>query len=147
MRAIMIHKQRFYQLAILFFSMASLLSTACMRVDPDHPYDPDTPYPLQAKASLLGYVLLVDEGSNTDYRNIRVTLTHQSTEQTYTVPCDADGAFVFDNIFAGDYVFNAEGKVDGKQYGSGSEEIFLTAGEILQQATPWLMTIQINTRL
>lgn len=132
---------------VLCLLLISSVSISCMRIDPDHPYDPNTPYPLQAKSSLLGYVLVVDENSNTDYRNVKITLTHQSTEQTYTVPCNEEGAFIFDDIFAGDYIFSASGKIDGKQYSSGSETLFLTAGETLEQRAPWLLKIQINTTL
>jgi hypothetical protein len=122
------------------FTLGLSLCLGCMRVDPTHPYDPDSPPEFRAPASLRAYVLIPSESSSTNYSAIRVRLLHQQYETIeYFIDCQADGYVDEINLFPGDYLISAEGEIDGVSYVLTSRELFLPTGEIVELRAPFAL--------
>ena len=122
------------------FTLCLSLCLGCMRVDPTHPYDPDSPPEFRAPASLRAYVLIPSESSSTNYSAIRVRLVHQQYETIeYFIDCQADGYVDEINIFPGEYLISAEGLIDGVSYILTDRELFLPTGEIVEPRAPFAL--------
>ena len=122
------------------FTLCLSLCLGCMRVDPTHPYDPDSPPEFRAPASLRAFLLIPGESSSTNYSAIRVQLVHQQYETIqYFIDCQADGYVDEINIFPGEYLISAKGDIDGVSYVLTERELFLPTGEIVEPRAPFTL--------
>lgn len=124
--------------------MSAALMSGCMRLDPDHPYDPDTPPEMRAKASVIGRLLLVNEPSNFSYESFDLILINaEFDDYVYTMPLNADGTFQVEGVLPGDYIITADGRalIDGAEgrYVLPRRDLFLPVGELVTVSTPYLL--------
>lgn len=104
-----------------------------MRLEPTHPYDPESPPEYRAPASLISALYSADVPQDYDFKNFEVVLTATNFDGLYTRQPDTDGRFRFEGIPPGIYVLSAEGEMEGELYGIEGEEIFLPVGEKVSQ--------------
>ena len=79
-------------------------------VDPDNPYDPDTPAAQQAKGTITGRLVAPEGASQDQVAQMRLSLTlldSNTLQETITV--DESGSFVFTDIPAGDWQLEGQG--------------------------------------
>ena len=127
---------------LALISSCSLLG--CMRVDPDHPYDPESPLEYRAAASVEGRILLPDEPSGFSYLDFEVTLINSDyPEYVYPVPVSGEGSFILENILAGDYLISADGEVfngsESRRFVLPKQPLYLPSGQISRFATPFVL--------
>ena len=119
---------------IIFFCTifsVTILAAACMRIEPTHPYDPESPPEYRAPASLVSALYSAEIPQDYDFRAFSIELSALDFDGLYTRQPDSDGRFRFEGIPPGVYILSIEGQVDGILYGVKGEEIFLPAGEKL----------------
>lgn len=117
---------------------------ACMRVDPDHPYDPESPLEYRSPSSIEGRILLPDEPSNFSYLDFDIILINSDyPEYRYPVPVSTEGTFLLEGILPGDYVITADGEVmyeqDARRFVLPRQMIYLPFGQITRFATPFVL--------
>lgn len=109
------------------------LSFGCMRIAPDHPYDPESPPSYRAPASLISAIYHPELPDDFDYGVFMVTLTSAEEETVHTRRAESSGRFRFDGIPPGEYIISVRGSVEGSAYGILGEEVFLPVGEVLNK--------------
>ena len=110
---------------------ALVLCTACMRVEPTHPYDPESPSIYRAPSSLMSALYSPDIIQEFDYSAFTVSLAAAQFDALYTRRAERSGRFRFDGVPPGVYYLSAEGEVEGERYEIIDEEVFLPVGEVL----------------
>jgi|GEM_PF-2320099 len=129
----------------LLASIALLSVTGCMRIDPDHPYDPESPLEYRVPATVEGRILLPDEPSGFSYLSFEVTLTNSDypDEHRYPVPVSTEGTFRIEGILAGDYIITADGEVqngeEARRFVLPKQALYLPSGQLSTFATPFVL--------
>ena len=126
---IYIHANRSTLRFLIVSIVISLCSLSCMRIEPTHPYDADSPPQYRAPASLLSALFSNEIPQGFDYSNFTVQLEATEFEGRYSQRPDSDGRFSFQGVPPGIYNLSTEGYVDGVLYGFDTTEIFLAVGE------------------
>ena len=108
------------------------LISSCMRIEPDHPYDPDSPPELRAPASLLSAIYTPYASSSFDYSGFQVELQAREYDGLYTRRPSEEGRFRFDGIPPGIYTLSVSGEINGVLFGIESEEVFLPVGSRIE---------------
>ena len=124
-------RQAFAYLIILISILSQ--STACMRVDPDHPYDRESPPEYRAPASLVSAIYSSEVTRDFDYSDFVVQLLSTELEIVHTRRATETGSFRFEGIYPGVYLLSARGVIDGLPWGIDDQEIFLPVGEVTLQ--------------
>ena len=102
----------------------------CMRLDPDHPYDPDSPPEFRAPASLISTIYTPEAPDDFDCSIFLVKLTAAEYEGVYTRRPAQNGTFRFEGLPPGIYRLSVpEVEIDNESYGIEAEEILLPVGE------------------
>lgn len=132
------------QLQALVTALSLVCAVSCMRVDPDHPYDPESPPEYRASASVEGRILLPDEPSGFSYLDFKVTLVNSDyPEYRYPVPVSSEGTFLLEQILAGDYLITADGEVQNgletRRFVLPRQELYLPSGQLSRFATPFVL--------
>lgn len=117
--------------------IALILSTSCMRIEPTHPYDPDSPPEYRAPASLISAIYSPTIPQGFDHSIFTVTLDAANFDGIYTRRPESNGQFRFDGIPPGVYYLSIEGEVEGELYQLLDREMFLPVGEIVK--TPFFV--------
>ena len=120
---------RLITMLILAACLSSLSLSGCMRLEPDHPYDPDSPPDFRAPASLISTVFTPQAPENFDYSVFQVKLTASEYDAVYTRRPEATGAFRFEGIPPGIYTLSVIGEIEGVLFGIEAEELLLPVGE------------------
>lgn len=120
--------------ALCFAIVLGLGLSSCMRIDPSHPYDPDSPPEFRAPASLLSALYSSEIPPNFDYSIFIVDLIAIEFDASYSQRADLDGRFSFQGIMPGRYYLSTRGDIDGELYGIQNLEVFLPVGEVVNQA-------------
>ena len=125
-------------------ALTALTTVGCMRLDPDHPYDHDSPPEYRAKASVIGRLLLVDEPSGFSYDAFELILINDEFEEyTYYMPVNPDCTFQVDGVMPGDYTVTADGRVNvegfERRYVLPRRALFLPVGEQQLVSTPYVL--------
>ena len=132
-------------LQVLTYSLLiSAVALGCMRVDPDHPYDPESPLEFRAPASVEGRILLPDEPSGFTYLDFEVILINSDyPEYTYPVPVSSEGTFLLEGILPGDYIITADGQVyngqEDRRFVLPRQELYLPFGQLSRFVTPFVL--------
>ena len=108
--------------------------TACMRIEPSHPYDPDSPPEYRAPASLLSALYSSEISPGFDYSVFIIDLIAVEFDANYSQRADLDGRFSFQGVMPGRYYLRTRGDVNGELYGIEDLEVFLPVGEVVNQA-------------
>ena len=123
------------QLGLCLSILLGLMSfTACMRIDPSHPYDPDSPPEYRAPASLLSALYSSEIPPGFDYSIFILDLNAVEFDANYSQRADLDGRFSFQGVMPGRYILSTRGDIDGELYGIQDLEVFLPVGEVVNQA-------------
>ena len=121
---------QYSRLKLMIMLMVTIIvSSACMRIEPTHPYDPDSPPEYRAPASLISALFSNEIPQDFDYSVFTVNLEANNFEGSYSQRPSPNGTFSFQGIPPGVYLLSAEGEVNGILYGIISQEIFLAVGE------------------
>ena len=124
--------------------LVSLVVFGCMRVEPDHPYDPESPLEFRAPSSVEGRILLPDEPSDFTYLAFEVTLINSDyPEYTYPVPVSSEGTFLLEGILPGDYIITADGEVfngqENRRFVLPRQDLYLPFGQLSRFVTPFVL--------
>ncbi len=111
-----------------------VMSSACMRVEPNHPYDSDSPPEYRAKASLISALYSSEIHPEFDYSTFVIDLVAIDFDASYSQRADLDGRFSFQGIMPGRYYLSTEADIEGELYGIKDQEVFLPVGDIVKQA-------------
>ena len=114
---------------MLGVSLVALMLAGCMRLDPDHPYDPDSPPELRAPASLISTIFTPQAPENFDYSVFLVKLRAVEYDAVYTRRPALNGAFRFEGLPPGLYTLSVNGEIEGVLFGIEAEEVLLPVGE------------------
>lgn len=117
--------------SLLLLVTITLTSIACMRVEPTHPYDSDSPPEYRAPATLISAIFSPNISQGFDYSVFTISVDAANFEGVFSKRADSSGRFRFDGIPPGVYYLSVEGEVDGVIYEIIDEEVFLPAGEVL----------------
>lgn len=109
--------------------LGALTLSGCMRLEPDHPYDPDSPPEFRAPASLISTVYTPQAPESFDYSVFQVKLTASEYDAVYTRRPEVNGAFRFEGIPPGVYTLSVIGEIEGVLFGIEAEELLLPVGE------------------
>ena len=126
-----------YRLSSLSLCFAIILTlicfTSCMRIDPSHPYDPESPPEYRAPSSLLSALYSSEIPPAFDYSVFIVDLVAVDFDVSYSQRVDLDGRFSFQGVMPGRYYLSTRGEVMGELYGIQNLEVFLPVGEVVDQ--------------
>lgn len=115
---------------LLGVGLSGVALSGCMRIDPTHPYDIDSPPELRAPASLVSALFTPEAPEDLDYRVFLVKLTASEYSGVYTRRPTEAGVFRFDGIPPGLYTLSVSGEIEGVLFGIIAEEILLPVGEL-----------------
>ena len=110
-------------------STSTFAVSGCMRLDPDHPYDPDSPPEFRAPASLISTVYTPQAPENFDYSVFLVKITASEYDGVYTRRPETNGAFRFEGVPPGIYTLTVAGEIEGELFGIEAEEVLLPVGD------------------
>ena len=125
-------RRHFFITSLCALSVSLCLGVSgCMRIDPTHPYDPDSPPELRAPATLVSALFTLDAPEDFDYRVFTVRLDALEYDAVFTRRPTEDGTFRFDGIPPGLYTLSVSGEIQGILYGIIAEELLLPVGELV----------------
>ena len=125
----------------LIFCISGWMMSGCMRIDPDHPYDLETPLKDQNTAYFEANLILESQSVEFDYSVFHLTLTLRDSQFTdleddvyvKSKQSSSDGKVIFKGIFPGTYILSIFGVIDGRLYGVDDQEVFLPTGQSLNR--------------
>ena len=106
--------------------------SGCMRIEPDHPYDLDSPPEYRAPASLISTIYTPLASAGFDYSSFEVQLSAQEYNGVYTRRPTEEGTFRFEGLPPGIYTLTVNGEIEGVLFGIEGEEVVLPVGERLE---------------
>ena len=106
--------------------------SGCMRLEPDHPYDSDSPPEYRAPSSLISAIYTAELSSSFDYSVFEVKLSAQEYAGVYTRTPSEEGVFRFEGLPPGIYTLSVSGEAEGVFFGIDGEEVFLPVGTIVE---------------
>ena len=104
----------------------------CMRLEPDHPYDSDSPPEYRAPSSLISAIYTAELSSSFDYSVFEVKLSAQEYAGVYTRTPSEEGVFRFEGLPPGIYTLSVSGEAEGVFFGIDGEEVFLPVGTVVE---------------
>lgn len=122
------HSLRYVRILVIF-TVSTIFMSGCMRLDPDHPYDPDSPPEFRAPASLISTIFTPQAPEEFDYSVFLVKLTASEYDGVYTRRPDTNGAFRFEGLPPGLYSLSVTGEIEDILFGIEAEEVLLPVGE------------------
>jgi hypothetical protein len=123
------HSLRYVRILVIFTVYATICMSGCMRLDPDHPYDPDSPPEFRAPASLISTIFTPQAPEEFDYSVFLVKLTASEYDGVYTRRPGTNGAFRFEGLPPGLYSLSVTGEIEDILFGIEAEEVLLPVGE------------------
>ena len=112
--------------------IGALALGGCMRLEPDHPYDSDSPPEYRAPSSLISAIYTAELSSSFDYSIFEVKLSAQEYAGVYTRIPSEEGVFRFEGLPPGIYTLSVSGEAEGVFFGIDGEEVFLPVGTIVE---------------